>query len=59
MKNLLARFVREEDGQDIIEYSLLAAFISISGYVLLQTIGTNVNSIYQKVADKTGSAAAS
>ena len=32
MKNLIARLVREEEGQDIIEYSLLAAFISISGY---------------------------
>ena len=32
MKNLFARFVREDEGQDIIEYSLLAAFISISGY---------------------------
>ena len=36
MKNLIARFVREEEGQDIIEYSLLAAFISISGYLILQ-----------------------
>ena len=40
MKNLMARFVREEEGQDIIEYSLLAAFISISGYLILQSIGT-------------------
>ena len=29
MKNLFVRFVREEEGQDIIEYALLAAFISI------------------------------
>ena len=40
MKNLFARFVREEEGQDIIEYSLLAAFISISGYLILTSIGT-------------------
>ena len=44
MKNLMARFVREEEGQDIIEYALLAAFISISGYAILTAIGTNVNS---------------
>ena len=30
MKNLIQRFIREEDGQDIIEYALLAAFISIA-----------------------------
>ncbi len=35
MKNLMTRFVREEEGQDIIEYALLAAFISISGYLIL------------------------
>ncbi|MEO7272763.1 MAG: Flp family type IVb pilin [Vicinamibacterales bacterium] len=58
MKNLMTRFVHEEEGQDIIEYALLAAFISISGYALLQTIGTNVNSVYTKVQTVTGSAAA-
>jgi pilus assembly protein Flp/PilA len=59
MKNLIARFVREEDGQDIIEYALLAAFISISGYAIIQTIGGNVNSIYTNVSTKTQSAAGS
>ena len=58
MKNLIARFVREEEGQDIIEYSLLAAFISISGYLILQSIGTSVNSIYTKVQTATSSAEA-
>jgi len=56
MKNLMMRFVREEEGQDIIEYALLAAFISISGYTILSTIGTNVNAIYTKVGTATTSA---
>ena len=59
MKNLFARFVREEEGQDIIEYSLLAAFISISGYLILQSIGTQVNSIHTKVQTATSAAAGS
>ena len=29
MKKLLRRFVREEEGQDLIEYALLAGFISL------------------------------
>ena len=29
MKNLFASFIRDDEGQDIIEYALLAAFISI------------------------------
>jgi pilus assembly protein Flp/PilA len=57
MKNLIARFVREEEGQDIIEYALLAAFISISGYAIITTIGGNVNSIYTNISTKTQTAA--
>ena len=39
MKNLFNRFVREESGQDIIEYALLAAFISIVAWSIIVTIG--------------------
>jgi len=58
MTNLFTRFVREDAGQDIIEYSLLAAFISISGYLILQAIGSNVNTIYTKVQTATDQASA-
>ena len=57
MKSLFVRFVREDEGQDIIEYSLLAAFVSISGYLILTSIGTAVNSIYTKVQTATTAAA--
>jgi len=57
MKNLFVRFVREEEGQDIIEYALLAAFISISSYLLLGTIGSHVNTIYSKVGTAVTNAA--
>jgi Flp pilus assembly pilin Flp len=30
MKNLFQRFVREEDGQDLTEYALLLALISVA-----------------------------
>jgi pilus assembly protein Flp/PilA len=49
MKNLFVRFVREDEGQDIIEYALLAAFVSIVAWSLLQGIGSSVNGIYTKV----------
>ena len=57
MRNLLVRFVREEEGQDIIEYALLAAFISIVAWLLMQTIGQNVNTMYSNVQSATGAAA--
>jgi pilus assembly protein Flp/PilA len=49
MKSLFNRFIREESGQDIIEYALLAAFVSIVAWGILVTIGTDVKSIYTNV----------
>ena len=50
MKNLIQRFIREEDGQDIIEYALLAAFISICAVVILGQIAPNIQSRYTQVS---------
>ena len=51
MKNLIQRFIREEDGQDIIEYALLAAFISVCAVAVVTLIGPDVSYRYQQVAD--------
>src|SRR5690606_12630480 len=59
MKNLFARFVREDEGQDIIEYALLAAFISIVAWLVLQSIGQDVQQIYSNVQQATGDAVSS
>jgi Flp pilus assembly pilin Flp len=56
MKNLFARFVREEEGQDIIEYALLAAFISIIAWLVLQSIGQDVQTMYSNVQKATNDA---
>jgi Flp pilus assembly pilin Flp len=47
--NTLKRFIREEDGQDMIEYALLASFISIVAIVALRAIGPLVNTIYTNI----------
>ena len=46
MKNLLKRLIVEEQGQDVIEYALLAAGISIAAVPLVPQIGDAVNVIY-------------
>ena len=38
MKALL-RFVREEEGQDLIEYALLAGFISLAATLAITAVG--------------------
>ena len=58
MKSLINRFVREEEGQDIIEYALLAAFISVVAWLIIEGIGTDVENIYTDVQAATTDAAA-
>jgi hypothetical protein len=36
--DLLRRFVREDAGQDLIEYAFLALFIGVAGYLVLDGI---------------------
>jgi Flp pilus assembly pilin Flp len=48
---MLKRLLRDEKGQDMVEYALLAAFISIVAIVVIKAIGPLVNNIYQDVHD--------
>ena len=49
MKQLITRFIKEEEGQDLIEYALLAALISVVSFLLISSIGLGVNNIYSSV----------
>ena len=49
MNKMIQRFIREEAGQDIIEYALLAAFISIAAIVAIRAIGPKVNTYFTNV----------
>jgi Flp pilus assembly pilin Flp len=57
MKKFLARFVREDEGQDLIEYALLAAFIALVAVVMIISVGTGVNLIYSQVNRQVSNAA--
>jgi pilus assembly protein Flp/PilA len=49
MKSLIARFVRDEQGQDLIEYALLGSFVSLAAYAGANALGTGLNSWYDAV----------
>ena len=49
MKALFNRFVREEAGQDLIEYALLAGFISLVAVVAITNVGQGVNTVYGNI----------
>ena len=58
LKNLVARFVSDDQGQDLIEYALLATFVSLLAIVGAGLLGTALNNWYDSVSDKVDSAAA-
>jgi Flp pilus assembly pilin Flp len=49
MQHVLIRLVRGDEGQDLIEYALLAAVISISAIATLLVIGQAVDTNYSKI----------
>jgi len=48
--NKLVRFVKDESGATAIEYGLIAAGISVAIIVVVQTVGTNLNTTFTSVA---------
>jgi len=46
MRRLIARAVRDDGGQDLIEYAMLAAFISLIAIASITSIGTAINGWY-------------
>lgn len=47
--NLVKRLIKEEEGQGMIEYVIIAAFISIAAIVFIRQIGPKVNTVWSNV----------
>jgi len=50
--NAISQFVREEDGQDVVEYGLLIATIAIVVLVGISFFGNNINAWFQTLAGR-------
>ena len=48
----LRAFVREEKGQDLLEYALLIALIALVAVGAITTAGTNVSTVFTNIANK-------
>lgn len=51
MKNLFARFLKDESGATAIEYGLIAALISVGIITAATTLGTSISATFTKVSD--------
>ena len=49
MKSMFNRFVREEAGQDLIEYALLAGLISLASVTAITALGTAIQGKFNGV----------
>ncbi|GAM98416.1 flp pilus assembly protein, pilin flp [alpha proteobacterium U9-1i] len=50
MKNILARFFKNEDGATAIEYGLIAALIGVAIIGAVTTVGTNLGGTFTTIA---------
>ena len=49
MKNLIARFVKDQSGATAIEYGLIAACISLAIIAVVNGLGTNLNNKFTSI----------
>lgn len=56
VKQFLKRFWREEEGQDIVEYSLLLVLIGAAALFVLSQMGVSISQIFSKINTKLESA---
>jgi len=56
MQKLVSAFVRDEQGQDLIEYALLAGFISLAVVAVVTNVGKSLNTLYDNVNTQVDSA---
>ena len=52
MTNSVRKFIDDESGQDIVEYSLLLVLIGAAALFVMTTMGTSIRNIFSKVAGK-------
>ncbi len=54
---ILKKALRDERGQDLVEYALLAGFIAIAAGALLPGISTSISTIFSRMASVLSKAA--
>jgi len=59
MINLLGSFLRDERGQDLVEYTLLLAFVALASCALFIMAGVSINTIWTVANNRLSEAAAS
>ena len=59
INSMMHGFLKEEEGQDMVEYALLLAFVALAAVSLLSGVKSSINSIWSSVSSNLSTAAAS
>ncbi|MCU1257371.1 MAG: Flp/Fap pilin component [Bryobacterales bacterium] len=49
MKNLIIRFLKEEDGQDLVEYALIVAAVGLALITTVNQLSAGIVSLYSSI----------
>ena len=52
MRKLKDAFIRDESGQDLVEYALVLALIALAATVSMKTLATNIGTAFTSVGTK-------
>ena len=58
MKRVLRNFLRDESGQDLIEYALVAAILGLAAVAGMSSLASNISNAFSAVGSKLSSAVA-
>jgi Flp pilus assembly pilin Flp len=50
MFELMKSFMKDEEGQDLVEYALLLVFLALAAIAVLPTLGKAVNNVFSQSA---------
>ena len=56
LQEMVDRYLRREEGQDMIEYALLAALISIVAIAIIILVGPTLKNLFQNIVNSLGTA---
>ena len=48
MVDLMKKFLKDEEGQDLVEYALLLVFLALAAISILPTLGSSVNKVFSQ-----------
>jgi Flp pilus assembly pilin Flp len=50
VKRIIKRFINDEQGQDLVEYSLLLVFLALAAIGILPTLANSINAVFSRSA---------